>query len=130
MGNTTKDLVLVIAPELADITNNLLWDTILADVADDIVVSVFGTKQERAQRYLAAHLLTLSNPDPNRNPLASGPIISEKTGPLSVTYGRSSWIVKGDGNLDLTSYGKQFKAIRDSCVVGIKSFIPGIVSST
>lgn len=129
MGNTSKDLVLVIAPELTDIPP-LVWDTILNDVANEVSASVFGTKQERAQRYLAAHLLTLSNPDPNRNPLASGPITSEKTGPLAVTYGRSSWIVKGDSNLDLTSYGKQFKAIRDSCIVGVRSFIPGIVSPT
>jgi len=126
MGNTTKDLVLVIAPELADITNNSLWDTILADVADDVGISAFGAKQERAQRYLAAHLLTLSRLK-NRNPHASGPITSEKTGPLAVSYGSLS---KNDGKLDSTVYGREFKRIRDSCIIGIRSFIPGIVSST
>jgi len=127
MGNTNKDLVLVIAPELANITNNLLWDTILDDVANDVTVSVFGTKQERAQRYLAAHLLTLSNPDSNRNPLASGPITSEKTGPLSVSYGSIS---KTDGELDSTNYGREFMRIRKGCIIGIRTIIPGIVSTT
>lgn len=126
MGNTTKELILVIAPELSDITNNVLWDTILNDVADDVVASVFGTKRERAQRYLAAHLLTLSRPE-NRNPHASGPVTSERTGPLAVSY---AGLPKSDGELDSTIYGREFKRIRKGCIVPIKSFIPGIVSLT
>lgn len=126
MGNTTKDLVLIIAPELANITNNLLWDTILDDVASDVTASVFGIKQERAQRYLAAHLLTLSNPDSNINPLASGPITSERTGPLAVSYGSISNI---NGELDSTNYGREFIRIRKGCIVGIRTIIPGIVST-
>jgi len=129
MGNTSKDLVLVIAPELSGLSP-LTWDTILNDVANEVGSVTFGTKQEIAQRYLAAHKLTLSNPDSNRNPLASGPITSEKTGQLAVTYGTSSWVVRGDADLDLTTYGKQFKRIRNSCIVGIKSVKPGIVSAT
>lgn len=127
MANTNKPLVLAIAPELADITDNLLWDTILNDVADDVTASVFGTKQERAQRYLAAHLLTLSRPQ-DRNPHASGPITSEKTGPLAVSYANPK--VNSNGELDSTSYGREFMRIRKGCIVGIRTFIPGIVSTT
>lgn len=125
MGNTTKDLVLVIAPELASIAP-LIWDTILADVALE-VGTIYGTKQEIAQRYLAAHKLTLSNPESGRNPLASGPITSEKTGQLAVSYGS---LQNGAGNnLDSTIYGQEFKRIRDSCFIGIKVVKPGVVSS-
>lgn len=127
MGNTSKTLVLAIAPELADITDNLLWDTILDDVADDVAASIFGTKQERAQRYLAAHLLTLSRSQ-DRNPHASGPITSEKTGPLAVSYANPK--ANSNGELDSTSYGREFMRIRKGCIVAIKSFIPGIVNST
>jgi hypothetical protein len=113
MANTNRNNVLLIAPELSGVSQDLIT-LVLADVAIE-VGTIFGRKQEQAQRYLAAHYLTLSNPcNVSRNPNVSGPISQMKTGDESVSYGGGK--VKNPSRYDETSYGRMFESIKRTCV--------------
>lgn len=103
MGNTTKAKVLLIASELNEIQPET-WELILSDVTSQISSTIYRTSQERAQRYLAAHLLTLIN---NSNKDISGPIISEKIGQHLKKYANS----KKRHDYDSTIYGREFHKI-------------------
>jgi len=114
MANTTQANVLAIAPELTNISPET-WAMILADVAADVSSEVYGTKQEIAQRYLAAHYLTLAMPGSVRNAQGSGPVTSESVGQVSVSYGSVNY--RDRNRYDETSYGRMFNQIRRSCVI-------------
>lgn len=112
MANTTRDNVILIAPELCGVSEPL-FALILADVAIE-VGTIFGRNQEKAQRYLAAHYLTLSNPDNvSRNPNVVGAISQIKTGDESMSYGDG---IKDPTRYDTTSYGRVFKSMMRSSV--------------
>jgi hypothetical protein len=100
------------APELSNVPQDLV-----ALVLDDVAIEVgtiFGRKQEQAQRYLAAHYLTLSNPcNVSRNPNVAGPISQMKTGDESVSYDGN---IKNPTRYDETSYGRRFESIKRSCI--------------
>lgn len=102
MANTTKANVLLIAPELSTVSTDV-WNLTLADVAIEISTSfINGSYQERAQRYLVAHLLTIHN----RNASAPAGAASESIARASVTYAHG-------GLLDVdflrsTKYGVEF----------------------
>lgn len=124
MAATTADKVSAIAPELKSFIddNSCIVALILADVSDEVKQGVFGAKQERAQRYLAAHYLTLSNPATSSG--ASGPVTKEKVGDIETSYGDTS---KAKGALigySETSYGRTYLAIRKGCIVGFRAFAP------
>lgn len=122
MSATTKGNILKIAPELSAITDDDVWTLVLADVADEVEYTVFGTKQEKAQRYLAAHYLTLLMPDNSRNPATAGPITSETAGKVSRSYGLAQ--VKGQNRYDETSYGRVFNLMRRGIVIPFQVYTP------
>ena len=122
MSATTKGNILKIAPELSAITDDDVWTLVLADVAEEVESSVFGTKQEKAQRYLAAHYLTLLKPDSSRNPATAGLITAETSGKVSRSYGLSQ--VKSRNRFDETSYGRVFNAIRRGLVIPFQVYRP------
>ena len=102
MANTTQANVLVIAPELSTVAG-AVWTMYLADVATEIdSTRINGSYQEKAQRYLVAHLLTIHN----RNASAPAGAASESIARASVTYAHG-------GLLDVdflrsTKYGVEF----------------------
>ena len=120
MANTTKEKVLLIAPELVTASDELIA-LILEDVAQSVSAAIFGTKQERAQRYLAAHLLTLSGAI-SSNAGKAGPVTAEKVGDVSTSY----WMLnlKDTNRYDETVYGRQYMAIRKSCIVKFRTILP------
>lgn len=120
MADTTAQNVLAIAPELSGMPNATI-DLILADVADQVSEAVFGRKQERAQRYLAAHLLTLIK-QAGEGGGKSGPVVSERTGDVSTTYANPE--IQLSNRYDLTAYGQEFNNIRKGCVVGFMVVTP------
>lgn len=118
MGATSKTNVLSIAPELSSIDNDI-WMLILADVASEVSSSIYGTKQEMAQRYLAAHYLTLISA---ANKQTSGPLSSERVGQVSMSYAQINYLNRN--RYDETSYGRVFNSIRRSIVVPFMVITP------
>lgn len=117
MSDTTKENVLAIAPELKSQIQLATFNMILADVASE-VGSIFGDQQEKAQRYLAAHYLTiLSQEDPTK-----ADVKSERLRDEQVVYNVSSG--KDSTQFDLTTYGKMYKSIRKSAVMAATMITP------
>lgn len=118
MSATTQANILLIAPEFSSVAAEI-WTLILADVAAEISSSVYGTSQERAQRYLAAHYLAIINSGGNQN---AGAVISETVGQVSKTYAQGDYVDKN--RLDETGYGRMFNQIRRGRVVGFTVITP------
>ena len=120
MASTTKENVLTIAPELQDCFTNESLDMIIADVNEQ-VGSEFSKKQEMAQRYLAAHILTQLLPTTSKESL--GGIQSEKLAERTVNYGELANI-KGASRYDSTVYGKMFEQIKKQSILGFSVVQP------
>ena len=129
MANTTRAKILAIAPELSALTYDKndadnVWNIILVDVIAQITSDVWGNYQEQAQRYLAAHLLTLARPSGARQPLASSPISAIKTGDESISFASKGSKID---QYDLTIYGQKYKEIRSLVVVNFNTYIPSAI---
>ena len=130
MSNTNTDNIKAIAPELADFIddscNKDLVELILEDVVAQIREAVYSSKQERAQRYLAAHLLTLiKQGSDGANSGASGPVEKEKVGDVEIKYSTAIVSNLSDVNrYDETKYGRVYMIIRKGCVLAFKVFTP------
>ena len=124
MANTTKDNVLKIAPELSVITDDTIWDLILEDVKDH-TAAVWGTNQEKAQRYLAAHLLTLAvSPFTGGISAASGGArTKEKVGEVEVNYKDVLSSLSDSNRYDTTKYGMIYNLIRRQSIVAINAVV-------
>ena len=124
MGDTTKANVLLLAPELKDKAGfDDLYELLAADVRAEITEAIYGSQQERAQRYMVAHLATLSGVS-SSNADAVGPLVTEKVGDVSKTYGLVQW-AGGVERLDETRYGRVFMTIRKATVMSFRTFKPG-----
>jgi hypothetical protein len=121
MAATTMNNVLDIAPELANV-DLATWNLILSDVARDVSSSVYGTRQEQAQRYLAAHYLTIIRSDPLYRPNAAGPVGSESAGQASANYAAIPY--KDRNRYDETKYGRVFNSIRKGIVIPFRVYTP------
>lgn len=128
MADTTSDNVKLIAPELATFIgdNGNLVTLILSDVAGQVDSATYRSKQEQAQRYLAAHLLTISEQGSSgASSGAGGPLKREKVGQLEKEYATGSTSgVTGVSRLDETKYGRIFVDIRKGCVLGFQAVAP------
>lgn len=113
MADTTQAQVIAIAPELSDVTAEA-WTSVLADVALQVTEKVYGAKQEPAQRYLAAHRLTLIARSDK-----GGVVTSERTGDVATTYSAGS-----GGDYSETVYGREFERIRRGTVAGFMTVRP------
>lgn len=124
MAATTKDRISAIAPELKDFIadDSCVVSIILEDVASEVKQGVFGSKQERAQRYLAAHYLTLSNPATSSG--SSGAVKREKVGDVEKEYTDASQLKGSQVGYSETSYGRTYLQIRRGCIVGFKTYTP------
>ena len=118
MSDTTTANIKAIAPELVafiDANANGIVDLILADVAGQVTSSIYGAKQERAQRYLAAHLLKLAQLAES-GVSGSGPVEMEKVGDVETRYGSSSSALSDGNRYDETPYGRTYMIIRRGCI--------------
>lgn len=105
MADTTKANVLLIAPELSTVSDDL-FTLVLADAAleftdDEFVDADSNDREEIIQRYWVAHNLTLLN----RSSLGSGAIKKEKVHHVEIEYST----VFNDSELLSTRYGAIFK---------------------
>ncbi len=108
MANTTKENVLKIAPELEN-TSIALFTLVLDDVSE-MIGSCYGNKQEIAQRYLAAHFLTLVSPEGQE--VGTG-ITQERLGDEDVSYSRpEKW-----SSFNSTKYGIMYEMLAKRSVV-------------
>ena len=123
MALTTKDNVLLIAPELADESDDL-WDLILADANLFVSASVFGARTEIAARNWVAHRMTLNSGNGLNN--VSGPIVKEKVGDVMKEYANIKQVKKSDMDYGRTKYGREFLTIRNSCMPYFSVVIPGV----
>lgn len=126
MGNTTKGNVLMIAPQFKDLEGfNDLYALVAADVAESITTKIYGSQQERAQRYMIAHLITLSGVFLSSNGTqAAGPITADKSGDISVSYGAMRSFAGDPQRLDETVYGRVFMTIRVRTIPNIRTITP------
>lgn len=103
MANTTKEKVWQIAPEFK-CTSPALIALILEDV-QGMVGTAFGNKEEIAQRYLTAHLLTLISPEGQDN-VGTG-VMRERLGDEDVTYSKpDKW-----SSFQSTKYGIMYEML-------------------
>lgn len=107
MADTTKEKVLLIAPELCDVPP-ATFKLILSDVSARVSKGIYSTDQEIAQRYLTAHILTVIGPDNSKQ--GSGAIISERIKDHEVRYAGS--FSKID-DYNSTAYGRLYKQVRN-----------------
>lgn len=125
MGNTTKANVLLIAPQLSSVTDEA-FNLILADVAEEVSSAGFGAKQEQAQRWLAAHYLTMIfGADGTGASSGTGAIKKEKVGEVETEYSTETLSrIKGLTRYDETGYGRQFESIKKKSIVPFKVIAP------
>jgi hypothetical protein len=115
MANTTKENVLKIAPELEN-TSVALFTLVLDDVAG-MIGSCYGKKQEIAQRYLAAHILTVVSPE--GVDVGTG-ITQERLGDEDVSYATpDKW-----SNFNSTKYGIMYEMLAKRSVVTVMFVTP------
>ena len=123
MSDTTSENVALIAPELSEVIcgNKSLVDLILEDVAGQISSAKYGNKQERAQRYLAAHFLSLAKQS-GEGVGGSGPVEMEKVGDIQVKYGANNFA--DASRYDETPYGRTYMTIRRGCIGAFMTVAP------
>ncbi len=123
MSDTTADNVALIAPELAEFIcgNDNLVDLILEDVAGQITSAKYGSKEERAQRYLAAHFLSLAF-NASIGVGGSGAVESEKVGDVEYKYGSNNFA--DASRYDETPYGRTYISIRRGCIGAFMTVAP------
>ncbi|MCK5605467.1 DUF4054 domain-containing protein [Candidatus Pacearchaeota archaeon] len=103
MADTTKENVWLIAPEFK-CTSPAIIVLVLEDVSG-MVGSSYGKKEEIAQRYLAAHLLTLLAEE-GETGVRTG-IMQERLGDESVTYSKpDKW-----SSFNSTKYGIMYEML-------------------
>jgi hypothetical protein len=124
VADTTAVNIKAIAPELTtfiDTNTDGVVDLILGDVAGQITSSIYGTKQERAQRYLAAHLLSLAFSS-STGTGGGGALKREKVGDEEIEYFGST--SKDANGYDETPYGRTYLDIRKGCIAGFAVITP------
>lgn len=126
MSDTTADIVKLIAPQLKTFIDAEVAtvNLILSDVAGEVTQTQYGGKEEKAQRYLAAHALTLIEAGSSGGSSStSGPLKRVKVGQEEREYSDGSDFL-GKNRLDETVYGREFNRIRSGCILGFQSFRP------
>lgn len=111
-----RDILFDIAPELSttDATAIARVDRFIAYAAAELTADTWGDRLDMATALLAAHKLTLTGKGGN----ATGPVVSERAGDLSVGYANPVSAQDGLDPLDTTAYGIQFKQLRGGIYTG------------
>lgn len=105
MALSTLERFRLVATEFASIADSVVNGHI--EIASERIDAVqFGSDYQQALAYLAAHQLAIAGRGGN----ASGPVVSERAGELSITYGYA----QASDALETTAYGRAFIALRQS----------------
>lgn len=108
MTITASD-VITVATEFASVETETI-ELYMAQAANQMNASAWGSKYDNGQIYLTAHLLVFAE---NQNSDSDvGPVSSQAVGPLNVSYGISGYA--DDGELASTSYGRKYLTLQKS----------------
>ena len=119
---TTKANILLIAPELSTMSGDA-FNLAISDASAIVTLPECPAKVELAQRYLAAHLLTIARPQASGGLSPSGAALTgEKAGRESRNYGSVSGNSSGFG-YGSTKYGIMFENIVQSCASTLMAFV-------
>jgi hypothetical protein len=122
-SDTVQATVEAIAPELVG-ADPILFGIILDDVKIIIKKENWKNNTERAQRYLVAHLMTLSNANNKlKNAGSLGGVESQKVGDVEISYGAID--INDKSRFDETSYGRVFNQIQKQTFPSVFSVKPG-----
>lgn len=105
----TPDMVLSIAPELADTFIPSRIVTFIGFAQLNVNRSVWGDKADLAEAVMAAHLMTLSSRGGQ-----GGVVTQEKVGDISRSYAKPEG---DDESLSTTSYGQWFLQMRRTLTI-------------
>ncbi len=116
----------MLAPDLANATDDMVL-AMMGLCQPMINKERFGDLYGQALVYLVAHRLSLTNiiasSGATSTELIAGNVVAEKEGDLARSFssggGNSTGTIGYVDNLDKTSYGLEFKRIRDMCIVTI-----------
>jgi len=113
--NTDTDPFMSVSIDTAAQLGHNLLQLILEDVRQECQYARYRDEQERAQRYLAAHLLTVLYDTGISTSGTAGDIIREKVGDVETWYsdgGTSTSLSTSDSDLKNSKYGRTFMSIR------------------
>ena len=122
MAATTKARVLIIAPELSTMTDDQFSQAI--EYAALIVTTKYGTRQQFAQDYYVAHLLTLTKLTIGSGGFVSGALSKERTEKLEKAFSSTMSSIKDANRYDETVYGRVFNTVPFRAG-GFKYYNPG-----
>jgi hypothetical protein len=110
------DILFDVAGEFqtTDITALARVNRFIGYAALEIYRDVWDTKADMATALLAAHKLVLGG----RGGTQVGPVIADKTGDISRSYGNPINSNEGLDPFDTTAYGVQFKQLRSTVMAG------------
>lgn len=103
------------AEDVVAVNNDTRFNLLLNDVELQVTEKDpfrFGVEQERAQRYLLAHLLTLATSGEDDDSSSYGDIKKETIGDISYTYATPSSYTTPEEYYNSTVYGRVFYSIQ------------------
>ena len=110
---SAQDILMALAPECIPLSPRLV--ALLADSASQLDPAVFGPTMDRAVALLTLHSIALSKRGIDG---PAGPITSETEKTLSRSYAAPAQIIT---DLDTTSWGLEFKRLRRSRILGMRT---------
>lgn len=120
--DTTKANILLIAPQLSTL-DDAIFTLILSDVSKEVTSSAYGANEETAQRYLAAHYLTIINDSVGAGSGSTGFLSSIQTGDVSNDFDSSAFSsLKDFCRYDATAYGRVFMGIKKRSIITAQVF--------
>jgi hypothetical protein len=118
MSNTTWSNVSIIYPAASGMSIDA-QSMILSDVALECTQATWGTAQEKAQRYLAAHLAAMML---KRDHLNSGSISGKTVGDISINYSTPAW--NDPSRYDESDFGREYRNMIRGRVVAFRVIQP------
>lgn len=107
----------------ANVDRSSMIALVLADVARRVTAGAYGTFQEEAQRYLAAHLFTSIMDAYNAGSGGGGAIKKERAGDHEREYMEISSRFEGFNRYDTTKYGQVYNAISKGAISAPRYFV-------
>lgn len=120
--DTSKANILLIASALSTLSDSI-FTLVLADVAREVTYDAYGANEEQAQRYLAAHYLTIIKDSAALGTGSAGSLTRIKTGDVENEFGSSGFGTLPDySRFDTTSFGRVFMSIKKRSIVRARVF--------
>lgn len=101
----------VISTKQKRYTGSMLWELLLEDVQLQVTPRNFKDETERAQRYLMAHLLTVTNVNQDEFTPITKDVIEEHVGDVRIKFATDFTKLDAEGTYRMTTYGQTFLEI-------------------